>query len=153
MAVEVKKLNLYLLLSLSLSQYTLTHKKRNTYTPFPFFYPIPCFLIATSARLLSVLGNVSTNAGGTRFLRYGSLHGSVMGLEVVLADGTVLDGIRELRKDNTGTDVKQLFIGSEGTLGVGTERDKDGRMGGGRQRRTDGRTEGGKEGGRIEGRR
>ena len=65
-------------------------------------------------------GNVSTNAGGLRFLRYGSLHGTVLGLEVVLADGTVLDGLTSLRKDNTGYDLKQLFIGSEGTLGVVT---------------------------------
>jgi len=65
-------------------------------------------------------GNVSTNAGGLRLLRYGSLHGSVLGVEVVLADGTVLDLLRTLRKDNTGYDLKQLFIGGEGTLGVVT---------------------------------
>ncbi|XP_028994188.1 D-2-hydroxyglutarate dehydrogenase, mitochondrial isoform X2 [Betta splendens] len=63
-------------------------------------------------------GNVSTNAGGLRLLRYGSLHGTVLGLEVVLADGRVLDCLSTLRKDNTGYDLKQLFIGSEGTLGV-----------------------------------
>ncbi|XP_057599836.1 D-2-hydroxyglutarate dehydrogenase, mitochondrial isoform X3 [Hippopotamus amphibius kiboko] len=63
-------------------------------------------------------GNVATNAGGLRFLRYGSLRGTVLGLEVVLADGTVLNGLTTLRKDNTGYDLKQLFIGSEGTLGV-----------------------------------
>ncbi|XP_047301668.1 D-2-hydroxyglutarate dehydrogenase, mitochondrial isoform X12 [Homo sapiens] len=63
-------------------------------------------------------GNVATNAGGLRFLRYGSLHGTVLGLEVVLADGTVLDCLTSLRKDNTGYDLKQLFIGSEGTLGI-----------------------------------
>jgi FAD/FMN-containing dehydrogenase len=56
-------------------------------------------------------------AGGLRLLRYGSLHGSVLGLEVVLPDGTVLDLLRQLRKDNTGYDLKQLFIGSEGCLG------------------------------------
>ncbi|EJD51392.1 FAD-binding domain-containing protein [Auricularia subglabra TFB-10046 SS5] len=65
-------------------------------------------------------GNVSTNAGGLRLLRYGSLHGSVLGLEVVLPDGTVLDQLSTLRKDNTGYDLKQLFIGAEGTLGVVT---------------------------------
>mmetsp|Transcript_13765 Transcript_13765/g.34611 ORF Transcript_13765/g.34611 Transcript_13765/m.34611 type:complete len:434 (+) Transcript_13765:250-1551(+) len=65
-------------------------------------------------------GNVATNAGGLRLLRYGSLHGSVLGLEVVLADGTVLDSLTCLRKDNTGYDLKQLFIGAEGTLGVVT---------------------------------
>lgn len=66
-------------------------------------------------------GNVATNAGGLRLLRYGSLHGSVLGLEVVLADGTILDLLSTLRKDNTGYDLKQLFIGSEGTLGVITK--------------------------------
>ncbi|XP_067658756.1 D-2-hydroxyglutarate dehydrogenase, mitochondrial-like [Haliotis asinina] len=62
-------------------------------------------------------GNISTNAGGIRLLRYGSLHGSVLGLEAVLANGKVVDCLSSLRKDNTGYDVKQLFIGSEGTLG------------------------------------
>eukprot|EP00884_Botryococcus_braunii_P004609 jgi/Botrbrau1/14149/Bobra.182_3s0090.2 len=65
-------------------------------------------------------GNVSTNAGGLRLLRYGSLHGSVLGVEAVLPDGTVLDLLQSLRKDNTGYDLKQLFIGAEGTLGVVT---------------------------------
>lgn len=63
-------------------------------------------------------GNISTNAGGLRLLRYGSLHGSVLGLEVVTAEGKVLSDLHSLRKDNTGYDLKQLFIGSEGTLGV-----------------------------------
>ncbi|TPX42583.1 hypothetical protein SeMB42_g04671 [Synchytrium endobioticum] len=63
-------------------------------------------------------GNVATNAGGLRLLRYGSLHGSVLGLEVVLPDGRILDLLSTLRKDNTGYDLKQLFIGSEGTIGV-----------------------------------
>jgi len=66
-------------------------------------------------------GNVSTNAGGVHLVRHGSLHGSVLGLEVVLADGTVLDLLRTLRKDNTGYDLKQIFIGAEGTLGVITK--------------------------------
>ncbi|EKM83754.1 hypothetical protein AGABI1DRAFT_110375 [Agaricus bisporus var. burnettii JB137-S8] len=65
-------------------------------------------------------GNVSTNAGGLRLLRYGSLHGNVLGLEVVLPDGTILDQLTTLRKDNTGYDIKQLFIGAEGTLGIVT---------------------------------
>lgn len=65
-------------------------------------------------------GNVSTNAGGLRLLRYGSLHGNVLGVEAVLADGTVVDCLSTMRKDNTGYDLKQLFIGSEGTLGVVT---------------------------------
>uniref|UniRef100_A0A0E0LI02 Probable D-2-hydroxyglutarate dehydrogenase, mitochondrial n=1 Tax=Oryza punctata TaxID=4537 RepID=A0A0E0LI02_ORYPU len=66
-------------------------------------------------------GNISTNAGGLRFIRYGSLHGSVLGLEVVLSDGTVLDMLTTLRKDNTGYDLKHLFIGSEGSLGIVTK--------------------------------
>ena len=66
-------------------------------------------------------GNVSTNAGGLRLLRHGSLHGTVLGVEVVTADGTVLDLLRTLRKDNTGYDLKHLFIGAEGTLGVITK--------------------------------
>ncbi|XP_010531060.1 PREDICTED: D-2-hydroxyglutarate dehydrogenase, mitochondrial [Tarenaya hassleriana] len=66
-------------------------------------------------------GNVSTNAGGLRLIRYGSLHGTVLGLEAVLADGKVLDMLGTLRKDNTGYDLKHLFIGSEGSLGVVTK--------------------------------
>ena len=63
-------------------------------------------------------GNLSTNAGGTAVLRYGMARELVLGLEVVLADGRVLDMLRSLRKDNTGYDLKSLFIGAEGTLGV-----------------------------------
>ena len=63
-------------------------------------------------------GNVATNAGGLRLLRYGSLHGNVLGVEAVLPDGTILDDLSTLRKNNTGYDLKQLFIGSEGTLGI-----------------------------------
>ena len=66
-------------------------------------------------------GNVSTNAGGLRLLRYGSLHGSVLGLEVATAQGEVLDMMSTLRKDNVGFDLKQLFVGSEGALGVVTK--------------------------------
>ncbi|KHN99523.1 D-lactate dehydrogenase 2 [Metarhizium album ARSEF 1941] len=66
-------------------------------------------------------GNVSTNAGGLRLLRYGSLHGSVLGVEAVLPDGTVMDDMCTLRKNNTGYDLKQLFIGAEGTLGIVTK--------------------------------
>ena len=62
-------------------------------------------------------GNISTNAGGTNVLRYGNMRELVLGLEVVLPNGTLLDGLRGLRKDNTGYDLKQLFIGAEGTLG------------------------------------
>ena len=66
-------------------------------------------------------GNVSTNAGGLRALRYGMIGSSVLGLEVVLADGTVLDLLNTMRKDNSGYSLKQLFIGSEGTLGIITK--------------------------------
>lgn len=63
-------------------------------------------------------GNLSTNAGGTSVLRYGMMRELVLGLEVVLADGRVLDSLGSLRKDNTGYDVKSLFLGAEGTLGI-----------------------------------
>ncbi len=66
-------------------------------------------------------GNVSTNAGGLRVLKYGTLHGNVLGLEVVQADGTTLNMLRTLRKDNCGYHLKHLFIGSEGTLGIVTK--------------------------------
>jgi FAD/FMN-containing dehydrogenase len=65
-------------------------------------------------------GNVATNAGGTHVLRYGMTRALVLGLEVVLADGTILPMLRALQKDNSGYDLKQMFIGSEGTLGVVT---------------------------------
>ncbi len=63
-------------------------------------------------------GNLSTNAGGTAVLAYGNARELCMGLEVVLADGRVWNGLRQLRKDNTGYDLKNLFIGAEGTLGI-----------------------------------
>jgi FAD/FMN-containing dehydrogenase len=63
-------------------------------------------------------GNLSTNAGGTAVLRYGNARDLVLGLEVVLPDGRVWNGLRGLRKDNTGYDLKQLFVGAEGTLGI-----------------------------------
>ena len=65
-------------------------------------------------------GNISTNAGGVNVLRYGMMRDLVLGLEVVLADGSVLDLLRGLKKDNTGYDLKQIFIGAEGTLGIVT---------------------------------
>jgi D-lactate dehydrogenase (cytochrome) len=65
-------------------------------------------------------GIVSTNAGGTAVLRYGMMRALVLGLEAVLPDGRVLQQLSSLRKDNTGYDVKQLFIGAEGTLGIVT---------------------------------
>ena len=63
-------------------------------------------------------GNLSTNAGGVQVLRYGNMRALTLGLEVVLASGEIWDGLRGLRKDNTGYDLKQLFIGAEGTLGI-----------------------------------
>ncbi|XP_058822705.1 D-2-hydroxyglutarate dehydrogenase, mitochondrial isoform X2 [Topomyia yanbarensis] len=63
-------------------------------------------------------GNLATNAGGIRLMRYGNLHGSVLGLEAVIADGTVIDLMSNFKKDNTGYHLKRMFIGSEGTLGV-----------------------------------
>lgn len=66
-------------------------------------------------------GNLATNAGGLRLLRYGNLHGSTLGIEFVKADGTIVDVLSRNKKDNTGIDLKQLLIGSEGTLGVITQ--------------------------------
>lgn len=65
-------------------------------------------------------GNISTNAGGTQVLRYGNMRALVLGLEVVLPSGEIWNGLRSLRKDNTGYDLKHLFIGAEGTLGIVT---------------------------------
>ncbi|ORX46305.1 FAD-binding domain-containing protein [Hesseltinella vesiculosa] len=79
-------------------------------------YMMPLDLAAKGS--CQIGGNIATNAGGLRLLRYGSLHGSVLGLEVVLPNGTVLNNMSTLRKDNTGFDLKQLFIGSEGTIGI-----------------------------------
>ncbi len=63
-------------------------------------------------------GNLSTNAGGINVLRYGTARAQALGLEVVLADGTIWNGLRTLRKDTAGYDLKQMFIGAEGTLGI-----------------------------------
>lgn len=63
-------------------------------------------------------GNLSTNAGGTNALTYGVARDLVLGLEVVLADGRIWNGLRKLKKDNTGYDLRHLFIGAEGTLGI-----------------------------------
>ncbi len=65
-------------------------------------------------------GNVATNAGGINVLRYGMMRNLVLGLEAVLADGTVISSMNRMLKNNAGYDIKQLFIGSEGTLGVVT---------------------------------
>lgn len=66
-------------------------------------------------------GNLSTNAGGIRLFRYGNLHGNVLGIEVVLANGNVVDLMSTVKKDNTGYHLKNLFIGAEGTLGIITK--------------------------------
>jgi len=66
-------------------------------------------------------GNLSTNAGGIKFLKYNSMHANTIGLQAVLPDGTIYNDLRGLRKDNTGYDLKHLFIGAEGTLGIITE--------------------------------
>ncbi len=77
------------------------------------------FPLRFGARGSAVIGGaLSTNAGGSNVLRYGSTRAQCLGLEVVLADGRVLDLMSELYKDNSGYDLKQLFIGAEGTLGV-----------------------------------
>ncbi|MBH68169.1 MAG: hydroxyacid dehydrogenase [Rhodospirillaceae bacterium] len=66
-------------------------------------------------------GNLATNAGGTNVLRYGNARDLVLGLEIVLPDGRIINELQGLRKDNTGYDLKQLFLGSEGTLGIITK--------------------------------
>lgn len=81
-----------------------------------FFFPLDI----GSRGSCTVGGNVSTNAGGNRVLRYGMMRDLVVGLEVVLADGTIVDGTMKMTKNNAGYDLKQLFVGSEGTLGVVT---------------------------------
>ncbi len=68
----------------------------------------------------SIGGNVATNAGGTQVIRYGMIRNLILGLEVVLADGTIISSLNKMLKNNTGYDLKQLFIGSEGTLGIVT---------------------------------
>lgn len=80
------------------------------------FYPVDLGSKGTA----TVGGTVSTNAGGNRVLRWGMTRANVMGLEVVLADGTVVNAMNRLVKNNTGYDVKQYFIGAEGTLGIVT---------------------------------
>src|SRR5690606_16731440 len=65
-------------------------------------------------------GMIATNAGGTQVLRYGMMRDQVLGLEAVLADGTIISSLGAMLKNNTGYDLKQFFIGSEGTLGIVT---------------------------------
>src|SRR5690606_9953349 len=77
------------------------------------------FPLSLAAEGSATIGGVfSTNAGGTAVLRYGMMRDLVLGLEVVMPDGQVFNGLKRLRKDNTGYDLKQLLIGAEGTLGV-----------------------------------
>lgn len=78
-----------------------------------------CFPLDLGARGTATLGgNAATNAGGNRVIRYGMMRDMVLGIEAVLADGTILSSMNHLIKNNAGYDLKQLFIGSEGTLGV-----------------------------------
>jgi len=80
-----------------------------------------CYGVDFGARgSATVGGSIATNAGGNRVIRYGMTRASVLGLEAVLADGTVISSMNAMLKNNTGYDLKQLFIGSEGTLGVVT---------------------------------
>lgn len=79
---------------------------------------VPLSLAAEGSCMIG--GNLSTNAGGVQVLRYGNARDLTLGLEVVLPSGEVWDGLRALRKDNTGYDLKHMFIGAEGTLGVVT---------------------------------
>src|SRR5262249_40999767 len=77
-----------------------------------------CALSLGSEGTCQIGGNLSTNAGGLSVLRYGMMRDLVLGLEVVLADGRVFSSLSALRKDNTGYDIKSLFLGAEGTLGI-----------------------------------
>jgi FAD/FMN-containing dehydrogenase len=80
-----------------------------------------CFPLDLGARgSCTIGGNIATNAGGINVLRYGMMRNLVLGLEAVMADGTVMSSMNRMLKDNAGYDMKQLFIGSEGTLGVVT---------------------------------
>lgn len=74
--------------------------------------------LSAIAQHCEIGGNISTNAGGISVLRYGNMRNLVLGLEVVLPDGRIWNGLRSLRKDNSGYDLKHLFIGAEGTLGI-----------------------------------
>lgn len=81
-----------------------------------FFYPVDLGARGTA----TIGGTIATNAGGNRVIRYGMTRQSVLGLEIVLPDGTVVDAMNRFLKNNAGYDIKQLFIGSEGTLGIVT---------------------------------
>lgn len=79
------------------------------------FFPLG---LTAAQKFCEIGGNLSTNAGGINVLRYGNARDLVLGLEVVLPDGRVWNGLRSLRKDNSGYDLKHLFMGAEGTLGI-----------------------------------
>lgn len=79
------------------------------------FFPLG---LTATQKFCEIGGNLSTNAGGINVLRYGNARDLVLGLEVVLPDGRIWNGLRSLRKDNSGYDLKHLFIGAEGTLGI-----------------------------------
>jgi len=79
------------------------------------FFPLG---LTATQKICEIGGNLSTNAGGINVLRYGNARDLVLGLEVVLPDGRIWNGLRSLRKDNSGYDLKHLFIGAEGTLGI-----------------------------------
>ena len=82
-------------------------------------YEVPLDLGAKGTCMIG--GNLATNAGGIKYIRHNSMHANCVGLKAVLPDGRILDNMTVLRKDNTGYDLKHLFIGSEGTLGIITE--------------------------------
>ena len=82
-------------------------------------YEVPLDLGAKDS--CQIGGNLANNAGGLKVIKHNSLHANTIGLKAVLPDGTILDNMTTLRKDNTGYDLKHLFIGSEGTLGIITE--------------------------------
>ena len=84
-----------------------------------FGHDLPYALGSSGSCMLG--GNIATNAGGSKQIRHGSLRSNVVGLEAVLADGTILNDMSSIRKNNSGYDLKQLFIGSEGTLGIITQ--------------------------------
>jgi len=79
------------------------------------FFPLG---LTATQKICEIGGNLSTNAGGINVLRYGNARDLVLGLEVVLPDGRIWNGLRSLRKDNSGYDLKHLFMGAEGTLGI-----------------------------------
>ncbi|SNB64033.1 FAD/FMN-containing dehydrogenase [Arboricoccus pini] len=81
-----------------------------------FFYPVDLGARGTA----TIGGTIATNAGGNRVIRYGMTRQSILGLEVVLADGTIVNALNRFLKNNAGYDIKQLFIGTEGTLGIVT---------------------------------